>query len=75
VIAELEDALFDPSNSLPPDTETSLRRALLKIDRAIEDAENALGTLPGDAYLEQHVQATRRRKAEFLRRAVRLSQS
>jgi hypothetical protein len=75
VIAELENALFDPPNSLAPDAETSLRRALLKIDRAIEDAEKALESLPGDAYLEQHVQATMRRKAEFLRRAVRLSQS
>lgn len=75
VITELEDALFDPSNSLSPDTEASLRRALLKIDRAIEDAEKALEALPGDAYLEEHVEATMRRKEDFLRRAVRLSQS
>jgi anti-sigma factor RsiW len=74
VISNLETALFDSSSPLPPDTEASLRRALLKIDRAIEDAEKALEALPGDSYLEEHVENTMRRKTDFLRRAVRLSQ-
>lgn len=73
VIAELESALFQ--SDLNPETENSLRRALLKIDRAIEDAERALEELPGDPYLEQHVENTMRRKTDFLRRAVRMSQS
>jgi anti-sigma factor RsiW len=75
VISELEAALFDSPNPLPADTEASLRRALLKIDRAIEDARKALEALPGDSYLEGHVENTMRRKTDFLRRAVRLSQS
>ena len=75
VIAELEGALFSSPNRLDPETEASLRRALLKLDRAIEDAVRALEKLPGDPYLEQHVESTMRRKAEFLERAVRLSQS
>jgi predicted anti-sigma-YlaC factor YlaD len=73
-IEELERILFDPSRPLPPETEASIRRALLKIDRAIEDARRALEALPGDPYLEEHVTSTMRRKAEYLRRAVRLSQ-
>lgn len=75
VISELEAALFDSGEPLPPETEAKLRRALLKIDRAIEDAVRALDELPGDPYLEDHVETTMRRKADFLRRAVRLSQS
>ncbi|MDH3733260.1 MAG: zf-HC2 domain-containing protein [Gemmatimonadota bacterium] len=75
VIAELEQALFGSPERLNPDTEASLRRALLKIDRAIEDAMRALEELPGDPYLEQHVENTMRRKTEFLQRAVQLSQS
>lgn len=75
VIADLERALFDPATPLPPATALSIRRALIKIDRALEDAQTALGQLPGDAYLRQHVDRTMRRKTEFLRRAVHLAQS
>lgn len=74
-IADLERTLFDPTRPLPPETEMAIRRALTKIDRAIEDARAALEKLPGDPYLQQHVTSTMRRKAEFLQRAVRLSES
>lgn len=73
-IADLERILFDPTRPLPPETEMAIRRALTKIDRAIEDARAALEKLPDDPYLQQHVTSTMRRKAEFLQRAVRLSE-
>lgn len=74
-IADLEAALFDSDTPLPPETETRIRRALTTIDRAIEDARQALRAAPGDPYLRQHVSETMRRKAEFLRNTVRLAQS
>jgi len=74
-IADLERALFDPARSLPPATTIAIRRSLVKIDRAIADARAALETRPGDPYLREHRDETMRRKADFLRRAVRLSQS
>jgi len=73
-IADLERALFDPAHPLPPETATAIRRSLVKIDRAIEDAQTALEELPGDPYLREHMDQTMRQKAEFLRRAVQLSQ-
>ncbi|MCG8469714.1 MAG: anti-sigma factor [Gemmatimonadetes bacterium] len=72
-IAELERALFDPTRSLPPQTEARVRRALVTIDRAIEDARRALLEVPDDPYLQDHVANTLRRKSEFLERAVRLA--
>jgi len=74
-IAELEAALFDADTPLPPETAARIRRALTTIDRALEDARQALRSAPGDPYLRQHVTDTMRRKAEFLRDAVRLAQS
>lgn len=74
-IAELETALFDSDRPLPPETAERIRRALTTIDRALEDARQALRAAPGDPYLRQHVTDTMRRKAEFLRDAVRLAQS
>ncbi len=74
-IAELERALFDPANDLPPGTAARIRRALATIDRAIEDARRALAITPGDRYLRAHMDATLRRKADFLRQAVELSRS
>lgn len=74
-ISELETALFDSDRPLPPETAERIRRALTTIDRALEDARQALRAAPGDPYLRQHVTDTMRRKAEFLRDAVRLAQS
>lgn len=72
-IEELERILFDPSREVPPQTEARVRRALVTIDRAIEDARQALEQMPGDPYLNEHVRSTLRRKSEFLRGALRLS--
>ena len=72
-IQALESMLFDSANPLPPETEARIRRALLIIDRAIEDARAALTDMPDDPYLREHVTSTMRRKSEFLRDAVRIA--
>lgn len=73
LIAELERVLFDSERPLPPETVARIRRALLTIDRAIEDARAALLELPDDPYIQQHMENTMQRKSEFLAQAVQLA--
>ena len=73
LISELERVLSDPERPLPPETVARIRRALVTIDRAIEDARAALLELPEDPYLQQHMETTMRRKSEFLAQAVQLA--
>ncbi|MXX78529.1 MAG: hypothetical protein F4Z33_06075 [Gemmatimonadales bacterium] len=73
LIAELERVLFDAERPLPPETVARIRRALVTIDRAIEDARAALLELPDDPYIQQHMENTMRRKSEFLAQAVQLA--
>ena len=75
LIAELEQVLFDSEQPLPPETVDRIRRALLTIDRAIEDARAALREVPDDPYLQEHVNSTLQRKSEFLAQAVQLAAS
>jgi len=73
LIAELERVLFDAERPLPPETVARIRRALVTIDRAIEDARAALLELPDDPYIQQHMENTMRHKSEFLAQAVQLA--
>lgn len=73
LIAELERVLFDSERPLPPETVARIRRALVTIDRAIEDARAALLELPDDPYIQQHMENTMRRKSAFLAQAVQLA--
>ncbi|MYA32948.1 MAG: hypothetical protein F4164_14350 [Gemmatimonadales bacterium] len=73
LIAELERVLFDSERPLPPETVARIRRALVTIDRAIEDARAALLELPDDPYIQQHMENTMRRKSDFLVQAVQLA--
>ncbi|WP_428275097.1 anti-sigma factor family protein [Candidatus Palauibacter sp.] len=73
LIAELERVLFDSERPLPPETVARIRRALVTIDRAIEDARAALLELPDDPYIQEHMENTMRRKSEFLAQAVQLA--
>lgn len=73
LISELERVLFDSERPLPPETVARIRRALVTIDRAIEDARAALLELPDDPYIQQHMENTMRRKSEFLAEAVQLA--
>ncbi|WP_419161636.1 zf-HC2 domain-containing protein [Candidatus Palauibacter sp.] len=75
LIAELERVLFDSERPLPPQTVARIRRALVTIDRAIEDAHAALREVPDDPYLQQHMTVTMRRKSEFLAQAAQLAAS
>ncbi|WP_420635191.1 zf-HC2 domain-containing protein [Candidatus Palauibacter sp.] len=75
LIAELERVLFDSERPLPPQTVARIRRALVTIDRAIEDARAALREVPDDPYLQQHMTVTMRRKSEFLAQAAQLAAS
>ena len=75
LIAELERVLFDSERPLPPQTVARIRRALVTIDRAIEDARAALREVPDDPYLQQHMTGTMRRKSEFLAQAAQLAAS
>ncbi len=70
-IQQLEAALFDTASPLSPATAAKIRRSLVTIDRAIEDARQALEEAPGDPYVRQHLAATMRQKADFLRQTVR----
>ncbi len=73
LISELERVLFESERPLPPETVARIRRALVTIDRAIEDARAALLELPDDPYIQQHMENTMRRKSEFLVQAVQLA--
>ncbi|WP_420440405.1 zf-HC2 domain-containing protein [Candidatus Palauibacter sp.] len=73
LISELERVLFESQRPLPPETVARIRRALVTIDRAIEDARAALLELPDDPYIQQHMENTMRRKSEFLVQAVQLA--
>ena len=73
LISELERVLFDSERPLPPETVARIRRALVTIDRAIEDARAALLELPDDPYIQEHMENTMRRKSEFLAQAVQLA--
>lgn len=75
LIAELERVLFDSERPLPPETVARIRRALVTIDRAIEDARAALLEVPDDPYLREHMNRTMQRKSEFLAQAVQLAAS
>lgn len=75
LIAELERVLFDSERPLPPETVARIRRALVTIDRAIEDARAALIEVPDDPYLREHMNRTMQRKSEFLAQAVQLAAS
>ncbi|WP_419165181.1 zf-HC2 domain-containing protein [Candidatus Palauibacter sp.] len=75
LIAELERVLFDSERPLPPQTVARIRRALVTIDRAIEDARAALREIPDDPYLQQHMTSTLQRKSEFLAQAAQLAAS
>lgn len=75
LISELERVLFDSERPLPPETVARIRRALVTIDRAIEDARSALLELPDDPYLRQHMENTMQRKSEFLAQAVQLART
>lgn len=69
-VADLERALEERRNDLNPRTVEILERNLKLIDAAIAQARQALEEDPGNAYLNQHLVDSRRRKLDLLRRAT-----
>ncbi len=67
-VAELEQALRDGRDRLAPETVEVLEENLAIIDRAIEEARQAVVRDPGNVYLNNHLAESMKRKLQFLRR-------
>ncbi len=72
-IEELQRMLASESGKLDSTTVRILTQNLALIDRAIEQARKALEVDPGNAYLNDHLARTMRKKIEVLRRAADLA--
>jgi hypothetical protein len=72
-VSELQRTLDEESSKLDSSTVRVLRQNLALIDRAIEQARTALDKDPGNAYLNDHLARTMRKKIEVLRRAADLA--
>ncbi len=72
-VHELRAVLNENRSRLDTATVRVLEQSLAKIDRAITDAEHALATDPGNAYLSGHLAQTRLRKLDLLRHAAALT--
>jgi hypothetical protein len=72
-VADLEGALRDGRGRLDPTTVTVLEENLALIDRAIDEARQALETDPASTYVSRHLMQTRRAKLDLLRHATALT--
>ena len=72
-VADLEQALKKGRGRLDPSTIAIVEQNLQIIDRAIEQAREALAADPANSYLSGHLVETRRRKLDLLRRATALT--
>ena len=72
-VNELEDALEANRGQLDTATVRIIEENLVIIDRAIEQARQALAADPGSVYLSSHLAATLKRKLELLRRATTIT--
>ena len=72
-ITQLERILAVESGRLDTSTVRILTQNLALIDRAINQARKALESDPGNAYLNDHLARTMRKKIEVLRRAADLT--
>jgi hypothetical protein len=72
-VADLQRAVDAGRGRLDPATIAVVRQNLEIIDRAIDQARQALVDDPNNSYLTQHLVETRRRKLDLLRRAAALA--
>ena len=72
-ITQLERILAEAGGRLDSSTVRILAENLALIDRAIEQARKALESDPGNAYLNEHLARTMRKKIDVLRRAADLA--
>ncbi len=68
-IADLEEVLIQGEGRLDGETLAVIRRSLAVIDRAIQEAREALEADPESAYLYAHLADTMRQKVDLLRYA------
>jgi anti-sigma factor RsiW len=72
-VADLQRVLTAGRTTLDSSTVRVLEHNLAVIDRAIADAQRALGADPGNAYLNAHLARTMRQKLDLLRQAATLA--
>jgi anti-sigma factor RsiW len=72
-VAELERVLRQARERLDRSTVEVLEQSLATIDRAIEEAQQALRDDPANRYLSAHLAATMKRKIQLLRRATTIA--
>lgn len=72
-VADLQQALRNGRGHLDPATIAIVEQNLKIIDRAIDQARQAVADDPGNSYLTSHLVETRRKKLDLLRRAAALA--
>lgn len=73
VVSDLERTLDKDRGLLDPATVAVVEENLAIIDRAVQEARQALSEDPANAYLNGHVLQTRQRKIDLLRQATALA--
>jgi anti-sigma factor RsiW len=68
-LTALESVLTEARGRLDAGTLRILEKNLQVIERAIQDSKQALAVDPGNAFLRDHLEATYREKADYLREA------
>ena len=71
-LADLQQILEVGRQALDSTTVEILERNLALIDRALEQAQQAIAADPANAYLRDHVERTKRQKLSLMRRAADL---
>ena len=69
-VAQLQQMIAERRSELDSVTVRVIEENLAAIDRAIEEARDALAADPANGYLSQHLAAAMRRKVDLLRRAA-----
>ena len=69
-VAQLKEIIEERRAELDSVTVRVIEENLAAIDRAIDEARDALAADPANGYLSQHLAATMRRKVDLLRRAA-----
>ncbi len=69
-VAQLQEIIEERRAELDSVTVRVIEENLAAIDRAIDEARDALAADPANGYLSQHLAATMRRKVDLLRRAA-----
>lgn len=72
-IAALEQALAEGRGRLDPKTLRIIERNLRVIDRALDEAREAVAADPNNTWLQSHLAATMKRKVDLLRTATLLT--